>query len=309
LRISQLKLKQALVPAYDDQVDLASDWLHGAVDLHVHAAPSVFPRWGDASAVATACSKAGMSGIALKAHEGSTVESAAILSHAYAPLRVAGGVALNRAVGGLNPAAAEMALRLGARVVWLPTIDADGHASAYGATGSYPSQSGGVRPAEPLHVLDDSGRPLPALVEIVALCRDHGACLATGHVSAAALPAVQACARELGPERLLLQHPLLAVPGLEPAAIAELADGGGVVELTYLSVSPMWRDTTVAACAEVARRLGPERTVLSSDAGQRHNPAPHEALRAFAQSMHEAGVPAADVRRMLHETAAGLLGW
>jgi Family of unknown function (DUF6282) len=298
-----------VTPAYDLTVDPATDWLDGAVDLHVHAAPSVFPRWGDASAVAAACSEAGMAGIALKAHEGSTVESAALLSRAHAPLRVAGGVVLNRPVGGINPAAAEMALRLGARVVWLPTIDADGHAAAYGATGGYPSQSGGVRPAEPLQVLDDSGRPLPALAEIVALCHDHGACLATGHVSAAALPAVQACARKLGLERLLLQHPLLAVPGLEPAAVAELAEGGGVVELTYVSVSPMWRDTTVAACAEVVRQLGPDRSVLSSDAGQSHNPAPHEALRAFAQSICEAGVPAADVRRMLRGTAAGLLGW
>jgi len=290
-------------------VDPASDWLDGAVDLHVHAAPSLFPRWGDGAAVAEACGSAGMSGVALKSHEGSTVDAAAILSRTHAPLRVAGGVVLNRGVGGLNPAAAETALRLGARVVWLPTIDAEGHAEAYGATGSYPAQAGGSRSGEPVRLLGDGGRPLPALVEIVALCRDHDACLATGHSSAATLPVVQVCARDVGLERLLLQHPLLAVPGLVPAAVAELGSGGGVVELTYLSVSPMWRDTTVAACADVARRLGPERVVLSSDAGQLHNPAPPEALRAFAQSVHEAGVPAADVLRMLRQTAPGLLGW
>jgi hypothetical protein len=294
---------------YDARVDLASDWLDGAVDVHVHAAPSVFPRWGDGAAVAEACRAAGMAGVVLKAHEGATVDAAATLSRTHAPLRVAGGVVLNRAVGGLNPAAAEMALRLGGRIVWLPTLDADGHAAAYGETGSYPGQPGGLRAAEPLRLLDDGGRVLPELAEIAALCRDHDACLATGHASAAALPAVQACARELGLERLLLQHPLLAVPGLEPGAVVELAEAGGVVELTYLSISPMWRDTTVAACADVARRLGPERVVLSSDAGQVHNPAPPEALRVFAQSVHEAGVPAADVRRMVGETAAGLLGW
>ena len=308
LHMSQLRL-QGVPGVYDPAVDLASDWLEGAVDVHVHAAPSVFPRWGDGPAVADACRAAGMSGLALKAHEGATVESAANLSRTHAPLRVAGGVVLNRAVGGLNPAAAEMALRLGGRIVWLPTVDADGHAAAYGTTGSYPGQPGGVRAAEPLALLDEAGRVLPALAEIVALCRDHDACLATGHASAAALPAVQACARELGLQRLLLQHPLLAVPGLDPDAAVELAEAGGVVELTYLSVSPMWRDTTVAACADVARRLGPDRVVLSSDAGQLHNPAPPEALRVFAQSIHEAGAPAADVRRMLRETAAGLLGW
>lgn len=283
----------------------ASDWLEGALDLHVHAAPSVFPRWGDGAAVAAASRAAGMAGIVLKAHEGSTVAAADALTATHPPLAVHGGVVLNRAVGGLNPAAAEVALRLGGRVIWLPTVDADGHVAAYGSTGAYPAQRGGVEGAEPVAVTDEQGAPLPALREIAALCRDHAACLATGHVAAAALPAVQACARDVRLERLLLQHPLLSVPGLDPAGVAELAAGGGVVELTYLSVSPMWRETTMAACAEVARTLGPDAVVLSSDAGQRHNPSPPEALRAFAQGLHELG--AGDVRRMLTTTPTRLI--
>jgi len=284
---------------------LASDWLDGAVDLHVHAGPSVFPRWGDGAAVAAACRAAGMAGVVLKAHEGSTVAAADALAATHPPLALAGGVVLNRAVGGLNPAAAETALQLGGRIVWLPTIDADGHVAAYGATGTYRAQRGGAEGGDPIAVTDADGAPLPALREIVALCREHGACLATGHVAAAALPAVQACARDAGLDRLLLQHPLLSVPGLDPAGVAELAAGGGVVELTYLSVSPMWRETTMAACAEVARTLGPDRVVLSSDAGQRHNPSPPEALRAFAQGMHELG--AGDVRRMVTVVPARLI--
>jgi hypothetical protein len=286
----------------------AADWLEGAIDTHVHAAPSVFPRWGDAPTVAAACRAAGMAGLVLKAHEGSTVEVAAALSVTHAPLQTAGGVVLNRPVGGINPAAAETALRLGARIVWLPTVDADGHAAAYGATGAFPAQAGAVQGAPPVRVLDDAGAPRRELLEIMALVRDAGACLATGHLAAAAVAVVQDRARRLHLDRLLLQHPLLSVPGLDPDDVVALAAGGGIVELTYLSVSPMWRETTVIACAEVARRLGPGAVVLSSDAGQRHHPSPPEALRAFAQSVHEAGVPVADVRRMLCETPAELLG-
>ena len=308
--MSILQLKLQIRPrVYDAGVEPATEWLDGAIDLHVHAAPSVFPRWGDGPAVAAASRDAGMAGVVLKAHEGSTVEAAAALAVTHAPLRTAGGIVLNRPIGGLNPAAADTALRLGARIVWLPTLDAGGHTAAYGTTGAYPAQAGARQGAPPLPVLDGTGAPAPELLEIMALVRDAGACLATGHVSANAVVAVQRHAGRLGLGRLLLQHPLLSVPGLDPDGAVELAAGGGIVELTYLSVSPMWRETTVAACAEVARRLGPDAVVLSSDAGQRHNPSPPEALRAFAQSVHEAGVPAAHVRRMLRETPAGLLGW
>src|SRR5918998_371700 len=153
---------------YDAAVGPATDWLDGAIDLHVHAAPSVFPRWGDGAAVAEASRAAGMAGVVLKAHEGSTVEAAAVLAATHAPLRTAGGVVLNRPVGGLNPAAVDTALRLGARIVWLPTLDAGGHVAAYGTTGAYPAQSGATEGAPALPVLDATGEPGPELLEIMA---------------------------------------------------------------------------------------------------------------------------------------------
>lgn len=84
---------------------------------------------------------------------------------------------------------------------------------------------------------------------------------------------------------------------------------GACVELTYLSVSPMWSDVTLDRCVEVMRRVGSHSVVVSSDAGQPHNPSPAEALRSFAQSLHERGVPAADVRRSLVDAPTRLLGW
>jgi hypothetical protein len=58
---------------------------------------------------------------------------------------------------------------------------------------------------------------------------------------------------------------------------------------------------------EAIQALGPERCILMSDAGQRHNPMPAEALRVFAQSVYESGVSEEGVERMLKRNPLDLL--
>ena len=41
--------------------------------------------------------------------------------------KVFGSIALNSMVGGLNPSAVDLALAMGAKVVWFPTISAPHH--------------------------------------------------------------------------------------------------------------------------------------------------------------------------------------
>ena len=55
-----------------------TNWLHGAVDVHVHASPSIFPRLYDAEKLVAEAQATGMRGLLLKAHEGSTAELAAL---------------------------------------------------------------------------------------------------------------------------------------------------------------------------------------------------------------------------------------
>ncbi|MEP6813969.1 MAG: DUF6282 family protein, partial [Marmoricola sp.] len=49
-------------------------WASEMTDLHVHAAPSLLPRHGNDAQTVAADRRAGFSTIALKSHEGSTVE-------------------------------------------------------------------------------------------------------------------------------------------------------------------------------------------------------------------------------------------
>ena len=54
-------------------------------------------------------------------------------------------------------------------------------------------------------------------------------------------------------------------------------------------------------------RIGASRCLLVSDTGQRHNPLPSEALRIFAQTIFEKGVPAEEVTRMITHNPMQLL--
>lgn len=289
------------------QPEAGCPWLKGAIDLHVHCAPSFFERWGDGLDLAHACEQAGMAGVLLKAHEGSTVSEAAVLDRLSPSLRVVGGVVLNRYVGGINPAAAEAALRLGGRCVWFPTMDADAHARAFGSTGAYPSQRGGIESPRGIRLLDDAGELVERARDVLALAAEHDALVATGHLDRAEIAALLRAARQCGVQRFLVQHPFFTVPGLEADELEPLVAQGAVIELTYLNVSPLWRTSTVAQAAETLSRLGGDAVVVSSDAGQAHNPSPPEALHSFAQALHEHGVDNTDLIKALRDTPLRLI--
>ncbi|MFJ2116450.1 DUF6282 family protein, partial [Streptomyces sp. NPDC087850] len=102
--------------------DQCPDWAVDMTDLHVHASPSLLPRHGNDADTVAAERQQGFRTVVLKAHEGSTVERAALAGE-----NVHGGIVLNSPVGGANPDAVEVAARLGGRVVWMPTVSSRTH--------------------------------------------------------------------------------------------------------------------------------------------------------------------------------------
>jgi predicted metal-dependent TIM-barrel fold hydrolase len=116
-----------------------------------------------------------------------------------------------------------------------------------------------------------------------------------------------AAARQAGVRRFLVQHPSFTVPALGPDELRPLVEQGAIVELTYLNVSPLWRTSTVSEAAEILTRLGGDAVVVSSDAGQAHNPSPPEALRSFAQALYENGVAQPELGKALRDTPRRLL--
>jgi hypothetical protein len=279
----------------------------GAVDLHCHPFPDLFPRLADDFDIARAAQALGMKAIVLKCHHENTVSRAYLVQRVVPGIRIYGGIVLNTYVGGINPAAVEASLRLGGREVWMPTVDAGYHAAVHGGTGGYESQKGGVSKAEGIWVTDNEGQLTEGVQEVLRLVAQHRAILGTAHLSPREIVALVKQAREAGVEKIAVTHPYFRVPNLDLDTLEEIARLGAMPEFGYCTVSPAWHYAVVEKIVQSVERIGASRCLLVSDTGQRHNPMPHEALRVFAQTVFEKGIPLPDVERMISTNPADLL--
>ncbi len=283
--------------------------MRGAIDLHLHAAPSLFPRAATDREVAEAAARAGFAAILLKSHHQSTVTRADALDGAFDGLRVFGGIVLNRYVGGVDPSGVEAALAAGAKQVWLPTIDAAYHALMHGGTGGFDAQVGSEVRREPegMSLLQNGGLR-PELESVLKLVARYDAILGTAHQSFEELRVIIPRAREHGVSRILLTHPFFKVPGLSLEQTERLVALGAVAEFTYCTISEEWAYARVEDVAEAITTLGAGNCILTSDGGQVGNPLPPEGLRIFAQSLVEAGVSVGEIDLMIRHNPARLLG-
>lgn len=283
--------------------------LRGYIDIHVHAAPSLFARSVNDLELARGARDAGMRGFVLKAHEESTVSRAELLRLQFPGLEVFGSIVLNAFVGGLNPYAADLALRLGARIVWMPTGSAANHIAYYGGP-DYAAQkaSGPLMPQKGICVLDDRGKVRPEVFDIVDRIAQSDAVLATGHLSPEETSALVRLARGRGVQKVLVAHPDLGVTRMPVDLQMELAGMGAFLEKSYLPLMPDWKSATWGTLIDSIRRLGPDRCVLQTDFGQANHPHPVEAYGAFLRGLREHGVRTPDLYRMGAENPADLLG-
>ena len=107
--------------------------LKGVCDMHVHTNPDLRLRAYNDFELAEAAVRVGARAIVIKSHQGFTANRAFLTNeyvkkvHGETNFTMFGSVTLNKVVGGINPSAVETALKLGAKVVWLPTQSAKNH--------------------------------------------------------------------------------------------------------------------------------------------------------------------------------------
>ncbi len=272
-------------------------------DTHVHAGPCVTERLLDDVDTVAAYEAAGFDGCVLKGHCESTVGRAAAAGKGRR-ITVYGGIVLNHVVGGLNPAAAAAALTLGARVVWLPTVDARAHRDA--ALSHPPSCTPelGVGPSYAAPPRDNS--TAAALRTIFGLVADHDAVLATGHLGADELDWVVDAALAAGVQRVLLTHPSFTVPALSAEHTRALCERGATAEITAYQLLHQ-PGCDAASLAAFIRTVGPEHCLLSSDAGQPSSPSAPQALHQLVDALAGAGLDRGVLRAMSGDLPAALV--
>jgi len=287
------------------------DLLRGAIDLHLHAGPSVFPRLMDAVETAVAARASGMRGFVIKHHHLPTVDRAYFVHKAVPEVEVYGGVTLNYAAGGLNPFAVDSALRLGGKIVWMPSVDALNHKTHFGELGKYGSRLDYDKPsiyrdAEGIMILDREGELKPEVGQILDIVADHNAAIATSHLGREESRALVREARRRN-IKTVVTHACFVTTSLSADDQQWMAKQGAYLELCYSSLSPAWRSVSIDEVAETMRKVGPEHYVLASDLGQVHNPAPPEGLRIYITLLLERGFNAEDIRIMVKDNPEKIL--
>jgi len=291
-------------------VRLCDELLQGAIDLHQHAAPSLFERVTDDVGLAAEARARGMRGVLLKAHEQDTTGRAALVRRQVSGIEAYGGIVLNHHTGGLNPAAVDNSIKLGARMIWMPTLSAQHHIDHFGGSHFGKAMKGRTEtrtPARGIGVLDGAGVLVPAAREILDLIADAGICLSTGHLSPREIMALVRAARRAGVTRILVTHPDLTLTGLTVEDQKALAAEGAVLEKDIIVMMPAWQSLSLEQMTKSIREIGPQHCVLATDFGQLHHPMPPEGLRMFVQMLLEQGIGPDEIRTMIVDNPARLL--
>ncbi len=277
--------------------DRARELLRGAFDTHMHISPDVVERIIDDVSLARKFQELGMAGFVLKSHYGSTAERAAVVRAAVPGVHVLGAIALNRAVGGINPLAVEIAAREGARTVWLPTVDSvnESHEREAPPGAKVPVwvklqldlREQGIE-IPPVPVVDAHGSLLPAVYEVLGMVARHKMCLATGHLSRDEIFAVVDAAVDAGVETIVVTHPEFPSQDLSVDDQNALADKGALLERCF--TTPHTGKVTWEQWIENIRATGPERSVLSTDLGQVFNPPVEDGMPLMVDRLLDAGL-------------------
>lgn len=273
-----------------DEIDLS-----GLIDMHIHAAPDVRPRYADDVDLVKAAAKGGMRAVLLKSHVTLTADRASIAEKVVGGIRAFGGLALNTQVGGFNPAAVEAALQVGAKQIWMPTMDAASHHR-------YEGKPGG------LTIFTDEGRIRPEVQEIIELVRAAEVILGTGHLAIEETLALVRLARQRGVRKIVVTHPEARFIRMPVEAQMEMAGEGVFFERCYIHDMARPDADAGAEIAAQIRRVGIDSTVLATDFGQVHNPAPVDGMRAYLEALNAQGFTNQELRRMASENPAHLLG-
>ncbi|MCR4431154.1 MAG: DUF6282 family protein [Tepidanaerobacteraceae bacterium] len=287
-------------------INKVKELMEGAIDVHIHTGPDVFPRLVNDIEAANQAKEAGMKAILIKNHMTCTADRAQIASHVVG-IPVYGGIALNLPIGGINPQAVDAALRMGAKEVWMPTL----HADAYLADGSHvPMFNNVLQPGlKGINILDENGNLKKEVLEVLALIAEKKAILGTGHISIKEAMVLVPQAKKMGIDKIIVTHPLSTMLNYTINDLKEILEKGAAMiehninDTTHQMKHPIKSELIANAIMVV----GADTAIMSTDGGQVINPRPVEMMENFISQMLDLGISEKDIITMVRENPARML--
>ena len=279
--------------------------MKGVCDMHVHTNPDLRLRAYNDFELAEAGVRVGARAIVIKTHLGFTVNRAAManefIRRVYGEdtgFTMYGGVVMNKVIGGVNPEAVEKGLKLGAKVIWLPTQSAKRHLEKMGKD-----------PADGIELVRD-GKVIPELKDVFRLVRDHDAVLGTAHVSPAEAFTVVEAARDAGVKKIVITHPEWWVVDMSLAdQIRLVRDYDVILERCYAQNMGGGRyKSNLPDNLDVIREVGYKNVMVATDGGQTENPNWEIALEEYMQYLSDHGITDEELYYMTRTIPYRLLG-
>ena len=282
----------------DTATDIASDpevrhapevidrLLVGAIDLHCHSGPSVMPRDLDHIEAMKQAADAGMKAVLIKDHYYSASPITELLNRNFGELGVQmlSGVPLNNTLGGFNPHAVDHGIKLGARLVWMPTFSAANHIAHHKHDAKFdekfPQTMQQMLAPIPLTVLDDAGALKDEVKGILDIIAHFDVVLSAGHLNITEVWPLFDEARARGVKRLLVNHPSFLLDATL-ADVRTLSEMGAYLEHSMCMWVPgsKFKFYEPDFLGELIEAGTVDRTILGSDLGQRGNPHPVAGFR------------------------------
>jgi hypothetical protein len=287
-------------------VNIVDSLVSGAIDMHVHFGPeSLMERRQNALQLARSAKEIGLKALVLKCREYNTVPIALLVSELVPEVQVLGSLTLEPEIGGVNPAAAISAARMGAKIIWMPTFSSTNSRTVC-------EKVLGYKLPGPEQVVLDSRRKLKAEVkEIFQIVKEFNIVLASGHISPKETFALAEEAQRIGFNKLLVTHALqgaLTAVLCSNDELKQLARGGVYIEHSFWDVLPTMNAYDPLRIVELVKAIGAEHSIMSTDLGQSYNPPAPEGMRMFIATLLRKGLEAKEVEMMVKTNPAKLLG-
>jgi hypothetical protein len=281
--------------------------LEGSIDFHIHSAPDVYPRLLNDVELALSAKENGMRAILIKNHYFETAGRARVASD-VADFKVFGGIALNLTNGGINKHAVKMALKMGAKQVWLPTVHSQYFVQNKSHVANLATEIGSD--VQGIYLLNPDGSLCEDLYPIFDLIAEYDAILGTGHVTMKEAKVAVKEAANRGVKRILVTHPAATFVHYSVDDMKEILDlGATCLEHTWNDVTrQVSHPLNIDDLFKAIKATDAKYNIMSTDAGQWLNPPAAQQMGIYIKEMLKRGISEKDVRTMTADNPAKLLG-
>ncbi|WEX08091.1 DUF6282 family protein [Chelativorans sp. AA-79] len=293
-------------PAFNPEVEKL---LEGAVDLHCHSGPAAMPRILDHHDQMMEAGEARFKAVVFKDHYYLGTPHSILLEKLFPEtgVRLFSGIVLNNASGGINPFAVDHAVRLGGKIVWMPTFSAANHISKVATEAKgFPKVAGAPDPI-PLSVLDANGKVTDETKHVLDIIAAGDIILAGGHLGVDEQIPMFEEARARGVKKMLVNHPTYLI-GCEDAHIRQLVGLGVMMEHSITQfIEGRGKKHDPEFAVHLIEVAGVENTIFSSDLGLKGAARPVDGYRMLIADLLRLNMAEDDIRTMFGRNGARLL--